>query len=141
MIVLDPPRRLLASTDPWDELRLSRPALVRFLTRARKAVGLRGAVDLLLAGDGALRRLNRDFRGKDKATDVLSFPSPEEIFDERAGDLAISYKTAERQAKAFGHGLEDGGAGGGASRGVAAAGGVDCAGSWLGGGEADPLRG
>ena len=86
---------------------MSRVALARFFTRARKAVGLAGEVDVLLAGDAALKRLNRDFRGKDKATDVLSFPSPEEIFEQRAGDLAISLQTAARQAKAYGHGVED----------------------------------
>ncbi|SEF47008.1 probable rRNA maturation factor [Bryocella elongata] len=86
---------------------MSRVALARFFTRARKAVGLAGEVDVLLAGDAALKRLNREFRGKDKATDVLSFRSPEEIFEQRAGDLAISLQTAARQAKAFGHGVED----------------------------------
>lgn len=107
MILLDPPRRLHASADPWDGSGLSRLALSRFFARARKAVGLAGEVDVLLAGDATLKRLNRDFRGKDKPTDVLSFPSPEEIFEQRAGDLAISLQTAARQAKAYGHGLED----------------------------------
>jgi len=34
-----------------------------------------GEITLVLAGDGLLRRLNRDFRGKDRPTDVLSFPA------------------------------------------------------------------
>ena len=107
MILLEPPRGLDDTADAWSGVELSRLALTRFLSRARKAVGLAGEVDVLLAGDGTLRRLNREFRGKDKPTDVLSFPSPEEIFEERAGDLAISLKTAARQAKAYGHALED----------------------------------
>ncbi len=71
------------------------------------AVGLRGEVDVLLADDRTLRRLNRDFRGKDKATDVLSFPAAEEMADEFAGDLAISLDTAKRQAVEQGHTLKD----------------------------------
>jgi probable rRNA maturation factor len=71
------------------------------------AVGLRGEVDVLLAEDRTLRRLNREFRGKDKATDVLSFPAAAEVADEFAGDLAISLDTARRQAKTHGHTLRD----------------------------------
>ncbi len=49
--------------------------------------------------------MNRTFRGKNKPTDVLSFPAPEEIADEHAGDLAISLDTAAQQAESFGHSL------------------------------------
>ena len=90
---------------------LSAVGLTRFLGRARKAAGVSGEVDVLLAGDRTLRRLNRQFGGKDKATDVLSFPAGASavFFAERelAGDLAISLETAERQARAYGHSLED----------------------------------
>lgn len=86
---------------------LSASGLSRFLGRARKAVGLSGEVDVLLADDATLKRLNRDFRGKNKATDVLSFPSPDEIAAVHAGALAISLDTAARQAKTYGHTLRD----------------------------------
>jgi probable rRNA maturation factor len=76
--------------------------LERFLREAQAAVRLRGAVTVLLTTDRGIRRLNRKFRGKDKATDVLSFPASEMAEDE-AGDLAISISTARRQAKACGH--------------------------------------
>ena len=71
------------------------------------AVGLRGEVDVLLAGDRTLKRLNRQFRAKNKATDVLSFPGAPEVAETHAGDLAISLETAARQAAAFGHTLRD----------------------------------
>jgi probable rRNA maturation factor len=64
-------------------------------------------VDVLLADDRTLRRLNRDFRAKDKATDVLSFPAAKELRAELAGDLAISVETAARQAREHGHSLRD----------------------------------
>ena len=54
-----------------------------------------------------LRRLNREFRGKNKATDVLSFPAAEDVAGEHAGDLAISLATAARQAAEHGHTLRD----------------------------------
>jgi probable rRNA maturation factor len=86
---------------------LSPAGLTRFLNRARNAAGLSGEVDVLLADDSTLRRLNKSFRGKNKPTDVLSFPAPQEIFAVHAGDLAISLETAARQAEAYGHSLRD----------------------------------
>lgn len=90
---------------------LARAPLLRFLRLARAAVGLEGEVHVLLADDATLRRLNRQFRGKDKTTDVLSFPSVAgsafHIEKEQAGDLAISLETAARQAKNFSHTLGD----------------------------------
>lgn len=49
--------------------------------------------------DAELRSLNARFRGKDYATDVLSFPE--------TNDLAISYGRAAAQARAFGHSVEE----------------------------------
>lgn len=88
-------------------LSLSKSGLTRFLNRARRAVGLEGDVEVLLTSDLELKRLNRAFRGKNKATDVLSFPTPVEIAHEHAGDLAISLETAARQAATYGHSLRD----------------------------------
>jgi probable rRNA maturation factor len=100
MITIEPP-----STISIDAL--SRSGLARFLNRARHAVGLTGEVDVLLADDPTLRELNKSFRGKNKATDVLSFPTPPEVARVHAGDLAISLETAARQANTYGHSLRD----------------------------------
>jgi probable rRNA maturation factor len=89
--------------------RLSPDALSTFLRRAQMAVGLKGDVNVLLTANQHMRRLNRQFRQKDKPTDVLSFPadlsgkSPEKY----AGDLAISVEIARESAKQLGHSLED----------------------------------
>ena len=99
MITIDPPSSLATT--------LSAPSLTRFLNRARTAVGVRGAVDVLLSDDSTLRDLNKNFRGKDKATDVLSFPAPSAFANKHAGDLAISLDTAARQASTYGHTLRD----------------------------------
>lgn len=79
--------------------------LARFLKEAQAAVRLKGLVTVLLTTDLAIRRLNRQFRGKNKATDVLSFPAEGIGAEEIAGDLAISIPTARRQAIEQGHPL------------------------------------
>jgi len=79
--------------------------LERFLTRAAEAIPLRGEVSVLLTDDRTIRKLNRKFRGKNKATDVLSFPPAQVLKSDRgvAGDLAISVDMAARQALALDH--------------------------------------
>ena len=107
MITLEPPRALPEGADPWSSVGLSRSGLSRFLRSAQVATGLLGEVDVLLTSDMELRRLNRRFRGKNKATDILSFPAPPELHPVHAGDLAISLETAQRQAEGHGHDLRD----------------------------------
>jgi probable rRNA maturation factor len=71
----------------------------RVLTGAAAALGTGGELSLVLSGDRALRALNARYRGKDTATDVLSFPgggSQEEL-----GDVVISVETAERNARSL----------------------------------------
>jgi probable rRNA maturation factor len=79
--------------------------LARFLASAQAAVRLRGQVTVLLTTDAAIRKLNRQFRGKNKATDVLSFPAEGPGTQGIAGDLAISVTTALSQAAEQGHPL------------------------------------
>jgi probable rRNA maturation factor len=96
--------------EPTIQTRFSRRLRLRtlsdFLESAAAAAKLRGEVSVLLAGDAHIRRLNRQFRRKDKPTDVLSFPAPEVPGKfVIAGDLAISVETAARQAEELGHPL------------------------------------
>lgn len=78
-------------------------ALGRFAARAQRAAGIRGEVDVLVTSSAELRRLNRRFRGKNKATDVLSFPSA----DGTPGDIAISAEISARNARSLGHSAAD----------------------------------
>lgn len=64
------------------------------------------SVGVRFAGDLTVRRLNRDFRGQDKTTDVLSFPGDESPEGRHLGDIVISVPTAERQAADRGAALE-----------------------------------
>ncbi|WP_224370849.1 rRNA maturation RNase YbeY [Hyalangium versicolor] len=67
-------------------------------------------LSLSLVGDRAIRRLNRTWRKKDKATDVLSFPAGDlprgTPGPRQLGDVVISLDTAKRQAKEYGRTLE-----------------------------------
>ena len=85
----------------------SKRTLGRYLSDAQSAVGLLGQVTVLLTTDATIRDLNRRFRGKDEATDVLSFSAtnPLQSQDKIAGDLAISVETARKQAAEQGHAL------------------------------------
>ncbi|HVG95811.1 MAG TPA: rRNA maturation RNase YbeY [Chloroflexota bacterium] len=83
-----------------------RPTLLPPATRRVEA-------SLLLADDATLHRLNRDFRGVDRPTDVLSFSQLESapLLPGRAGtvplgDVAVSVERARRQADDYGHPFE-----------------------------------
>ncbi|RJP23469.1 MAG: rRNA maturation RNase YbeY [Candidatus Omnitrophota bacterium] len=67
-------------------------------------------IGVLLVDDEELRRLNREYRGVDAATDVLSFSlrEGEPIGQIHVlGDIVISGETAARQAQVFGHETAD----------------------------------
>src|SRR5437667_2962214 len=75
-----------------------------FTKRALEVIGSHEPdVTIVFVGDAAIRKLNREFRGKDYATDVLSFPVKAEAFekeDERnLGEVVISLQRANEQAK------------------------------------------
>jgi probable rRNA maturation factor len=116
MILLDPDldsdpapkatsaKRTAASTPR--NLRLpSARRLALFLREAQAAVRLKGEVSVLLTTGAAMRKLNRQFRGKHLATDVLSFPAEGIGAEGIAGDLAISVPAALRQAIEQNHSL------------------------------------
>ncbi len=90
-------------------------ALRRDAARLLGAIGLgRCELSLIVVDDATIRGLNREFRGKDAPTDVLSFsqveeaggppPNPAEIVNSPRtvlGDVVVSIDTALRQAKEF----------------------------------------
>lgn len=87
---------------------LSARTLERFVLKARRAARVRGTVNVLVTGDNELRALNRQFRKKDKATDVLSFPAPSDSpsgLNRFAGELAISADIARKNSRRLGHTL------------------------------------
>jgi probable rRNA maturation factor len=101
----------------------ARPRALALFARKLQAEAAKGrAFDCLITGDAEMRRLNRQFRGQDCATDVLSFPSQRQTRRSaprgaglRAclgqpaplGDIAISLARARAQSRRYGHGVED----------------------------------
>ena len=83
--------------------RIRRIGLREFLRDAAHRVAPGLSVTCLITDDGEMRELNRRFRGKDTATDVLSFPAAKFF----PSELAISLDRAIEQAGGFGHSVED----------------------------------
>src|SRR4051812_14434410 len=83
--------------DPkWRSHRGLKARLTKAAEAARRSARLKGGFTILLAGDNKLKALNRDFRGLDKPTNVLSFPGSAGY----AGDIAIAYGVTSKEAKA-----------------------------------------
>jgi probable rRNA maturation factor len=64
-----------------------------------------GSVAILLADDEAVGELNREWRGKDGPTNVLSFPAAPSAAP-HLGDIALAYETCAREAAEQGKALE-----------------------------------
>src|ERR1041384_415550 len=87
--VVNRQRRFKVDTESW----------TTFATKALAAIGNgESSATIAFVSDKRIRELNRQFRGVDNATDVLSFPAdgPDEL---NLGDIAISAETAAVQAK------------------------------------------
>jgi len=85
--VVNRQRRLQLDTEAWSN----------FATKALNAIGKsESSATIAFVSDKHIRELNRQFRGIDKATDVLSFPAEEEL---NLGDVAVSVETAATQAR------------------------------------------
>ena len=87
MVIVDPPLANIAVAP-----------LSRFVRKAQALAAVAGEVDVLITGNRKVRQLNRRFRKKDKATDVLSFPR-----SDGGGDIAISVQMAAANALRYGH--------------------------------------
>ena len=85
--VVNRQRRVKVDTTGWAD----------FAAKALETIGKSGSsATIAFVSDQSIRKLNQQFRGTDKATDVLSFPADE---PNNLGDIAVSVETAARQAK------------------------------------------
>jgi rRNA maturation RNase YbeY len=74
-------------------------ALTRVAEQALKLLGLEDKeLSVALVGDKRMTQLNRDYRGKDKPTDVLSFEGE----DEDLGEVILDWQYIRRQARSLG---------------------------------------
>ncbi|HLS91046.1 MAG TPA: rRNA maturation RNase YbeY [Limnochordia bacterium] len=118
-------RCVLSDISPGDVVDL----ITRVCRRALESEGWSAAeVSVVVTGDDEIRRLNREYRGIDAPTDVLSFPLLEELGEElppgsppgpqhalwtageggapALGDIVISLERAKAQAEEYGHSLQ-----------------------------------
>ncbi len=94
----------LVVVDRQRKHRVKKDEIEKILQRAAASLNVRGELALVFGGDALLRRLNRDYRFKDKPTDVLSFESQGE--DMGLGDVIISVETARANAVRLGRSLD-----------------------------------
>ena len=87
---------LLVEIPKWRSHRGLIARLTKAAEAARRSARLKGGFTILLTSDNKLRALNHDFRGRDKPTNVLSFPGSEGY----AGDIAIAYGVTQKEAQA-----------------------------------------
>ncbi len=90
----------------WRKAKGLTPRLKRAVREALQQGGAAPDADLtlLLSTDARVKTLNRSFRDKDKATNVLSFPAGLESY---LGDIAIAYGVTAKEARAAGKTLQD----------------------------------
>jgi probable rRNA maturation factor len=81
---------------------LSERTLASFVTNACRAAGLKGSPTVLITNSRRMKQLNAQFRGKECATDVLSFPPPNFV-EGFSGDIAVCADVAARNARTLGH--------------------------------------
>jgi len=86
--------------------RVPRMAIRRVLAPLGPREARHGAVRVVVAGDSHMRRLNRDFRGKNRPTDVLAFPwgncFPFRGEQELIGEIYCNYDHARRWSRRYG---------------------------------------
>ena len=95
---------LIVEDEKWRAVRGLQARLKQAAVLALSGTRRRGALTILLGDDARLKNLNREFRGKNNPTNVLSFPSQEGGY---LGDIAIAHGVASREAKAAGKTLID----------------------------------
>jgi probable rRNA maturation factor len=85
----------------WEAQPLAAQTVREAIAAAASALSTAGGeVSIVLADDSAIRVLNRDWRGIDKPTNVLSFPAADRKTSEDArllGDIIIAFETLERE--------------------------------------------
>jgi probable rRNA maturation factor len=65
---------------------------------ALSAARSRGGLCIVLSGNAEVRALNRDWRGKDKPTNVLSFPAGDKLQLQALGDVILAFETVLQEA-------------------------------------------
>lgn len=95
---------LIVEDEDWRSHRGLQKRVKAAAQAAARTARLRGGFTILLSTDRKLKSLNRDFRGKDRPTNVLSFPAGAGDY---RGDIAIAHGVTAREAKVAGKSFAD----------------------------------
>jgi len=97
---------ILVEAGGWPPARslraLAERAVAAAIARARPPIVAGSELAIVFTDDGHIRALNRRFRGKDKATNVLSFPAAavsRGTFGPLLGDIVLGHETVKREAE------------------------------------------
>ncbi len=87
------------------KFRPSRPLIERAVACVLSFSKVKGEVSVVIVNDAAIKILNKQYRGKNKPTDILSFAEgdSELAMPGVIGELVVNYEQIARQAKTFGH--------------------------------------
>ena len=120
LLEIHPDAARSADWPPAEEIRALAGRLLARLARDESLPGV-WQLSLTITDDAGIRVVNRDWRDKDRATDVLSFPQfefyngaledgqeiPPAPEGNLLGDIMISYETCQKQGSEIGHGTRD----------------------------------
>jgi probable rRNA maturation factor len=101
---------IVTNAEGWDALPDAITVIHRAVAAAAAQQGLTGDVTVVLTDDEEIRALNRDWRGFDKPTNVLSFPAapvPGNDDQPSLGDIVLAIETVQREAAEEGKPLAD----------------------------------
>lgn len=92
---------VMVEADVWRQAPGAEETIRRAIGAATRFAQADGELAILLADDATIRKFNKQWRGKDKATNVLSFPGAGAASDAQPrhlGDIVIAYETTAREA-------------------------------------------
>jgi probable rRNA maturation factor len=91
---------VLVDSDRWKDAERIKSMVRRAVAQAAAAVSTTGTeLAIVLTDDSAIRLLNRDWRGIDAATNVLSFPAKNAGTSHHLGDIVLAFETIAREAR------------------------------------------
>ena len=106
---MSPTVEIVAESQLWDAEpgadEVARRAIAAALAEARRPYMDEAELSVILADDTRVKELNRDWRGKDKPTNVLTFPAAEGdaiASSPMLGDVIIAYETVAEEARESG---------------------------------------
>jgi probable rRNA maturation factor len=95
----------------WNTVAGAEAIVRRSIAEAAVPSGAKGELAIVLTDDASIRALNKQWRGRDEPTNVLSFPALAPFTNSRQprllGDIVIAYETTEREAAEQGKRVAD----------------------------------